>query len=222
MHIFVIEDEPIIRKELKILLENAMYNVTAPEDFTCIEKMVIKEKSDLVLLDVNLPGKSGFDVCTQIREHTDVPIIFLTSRTDSMDELTGILKGGDDYITKPYQAPILLARVAAVLKRTKGREMKEETLYTYNGVVLDISKCRLSCQGNDMDLTKNEMKILHLLFLNAGKFVARMDLIEYLWENRIFIDDNTLSVHITRIREKLKSIGVRDFIETKRGIGYRI
>ena len=222
MHIFVIEDEPIIRKELKILLENAMYKVTAPEDFECIEKRVIKEKPDLVLLDVNLPGKSGFDVCTQIREHTDVPIIFLTSRTDSMDELTGILKGGDDYITKPYQTPILLARVAAVLKRTKDREMKEETLFAYNGVELDISKCRLSYQGNDTDLTKNEMKILHLLFLHAGKFVARMDLIEYLWENRIFIDDNTLSVHITRIREKLKSIGVENFIETRRGIGYRI
>ena len=222
MHIFVIEDEPIIRKELKILLENAMYKVTAPEDFACLEKRVVKEKPDLVLLDVNLPEKSGFDVCTQIREHTDVPIIFLTSRTDSMDELTGILKGGDDYITKPYQAPILLARIAAVLKRTKGREMKEETLFIHNGVELDISKCCLSFQGNVADLTKNEMKILYLLFLHAGKFVARMDLIEYLWENRIFIDDNTLSVHITRIREKLKSIGVRDFIETKRGIGYRI
>lgn len=222
MHIFVVEDEPIIRKELKILLENAMYKVTAPEDLGRISESVIKERPDLVLLDVNLPGVSGFDVCTQIREKTDVPIIFLTSRTNSMDELTGILKGGDDYISKPYQAPILLARITAVLKRTKGTEIKEEILFIHNGVKLDISKCCLSCQGNSIDLTKNEMKILHLLFLHAGKFVPRMELIEYLWENRIFIDDNTLSVHITRIREKLKSIGVQDFIETKRGIGYRI
>ena len=222
MHIFVVEDEPIIRKELKILLENAMYKVTAPEDLEGIPENVIKERPDLVLLDVNLPGASGFDVCIRIREKTDVPIIFLTSRTNSMDELTGILKGGDDYITKPYQAPILLARIAAVLKRTKGAEIKEDVLFTHNDVELDISKCCLSCQRNSIDLTKNEMKILHLLFLHAGKFVARMDLIEYLWENRIFIDDNTLSVHITRIREKLKSIGVQDFIETKRGIGYRI
>lgn len=222
MHIFVVEDEPIIRKELKILLENVMYKVTAPEDIEGISESVIKERPDLVLLDVNLPGVSGFDVCTRIREKTDVPIIFLTSRTNSMDELTGILKGGDDYITKPYQAPILLARIAAVLKRTKGAEIKEEILFTHNGVELDISKCCLFCRGNSIDLTKNEMKILHFLFLHAGKFVARMDLIEYLWENRIFIDDNTLSVHITRIREKLKSIGVEDFIETKRGIGYRI
>lgn len=222
MHIFVVEDEPIIRKELKILLENAMYKVTAPEDIEGVSESVIKERPDLVLLDVNLPGVSGFDVCTQIREKTDVPIIFLTSRTHSMDELTGILKGGDDYISKPYQAPILLARIAAVLKRTKGVGIKEEVLFTHNGVELDISKCCLSCQEKSIDLTKNEMKILHLLFLHAEKFVARMDLIEYLWENRIFIDDNTLSVHITRIREKLKSIGVQDFIETKRGIGYRI
>ena len=222
MHIFVVEDEPIIRKELKILLENAMYKVTAPEDLRGISENVIKERPNLVLLDVNLPDESGFDICTQIREKTDVPIIFLTSRTNSMDELTGILKGGDDYITKPYQEPILLARIAAVLKRTKGEEIKEEAIFIHNGVELDISKCCLFCQENSIDLTKNEMKILHLLFLHAGKFVARMDLIEYLWENRIFIDDNTLSVHITRIREKLKSIGVQDFIETKRGIGYRI
>lgn len=222
MHIFVVEDEPIIRKELKILLENAMYKVTAPEDIEGIPESVIKERPDLVLLDVNLPDISGFDICTQIREKTDVPIIFLTSRTNSMDELTGILKGGDDYITKPYQAPILLARIAAVLKRTKGVEIKEEALFAHNGVELDISKCCLSCQGNSIDVTKNEMKILYLLFLHAGKFVARMDMIEYLWENRIFIDDNTLSVHITRIREKLKSIWVQDFIETRRGIGYRI
>lgn len=222
MHIYVVEDEPIIRKELKILLENAMYKVTAPEDFRDIPESMIKERPDLVLLDVNLPDVSGFDLCTQIREKTDVPVIFLTSRTNSMDELTGILKGGDDYITKPYQAPILLARIAAVLKRTRGAEIKEEALFIHNGVKLDISKCCLSCQGNSIDLTKNEMKILHLLFLHAGKFVARMDLIEYLWENRIFIDDNTLSVHITRIREKLRSMGVQDFIQTKRGIGYRI
>lgn len=222
MHIFVVEDEPIVRRELKILLENAMYRVTAPEDFQSVAELVIKEKPDLVLLDINLPDAFGFDICTQIREKTDIPVIFLTSRTDSMDELTGILKGGDDYIRKPYEAPILLARIAAVLKRTKGIEMKETALFTHKGVQMDISRCCLSYQENGVELTKSEMKILHLLFKNAGKFVARMDLVEYLWENRIFIDDNTLSVHITRIREKMKTIGIENFIETKRGIGYRI
>ena len=151
-----------------------------------------------------------------------MPVIFLTSRTDSMDELNGILKGGDDYITKPYQAPILLARISAVLKRTNRALAKETTRFTVQGVQLDISRCTLTHQGHTADLTKNEMKILSRLYTCPGEYVARMDLIEYLWENQIFIDDNTLSVHITRIREKLRLIGAADFIETKRGIGYRI
>ena len=139
-----------------------------------------------------------------------------------MDELTGILKGGDDYITKPYQVPVLLARIAAVLKRSSGMQGKERTKFMQRGVELDISRCCISLGDRQAELTKNEMRILHLLFLHPGEFVERMDLIEYLWENQIFIDDNTLSVNITRIREKLKRIGVFHFIETKRGIGYRI
>lgn len=222
MHIFVVEDEPIIRRELKILLENAMYQVTAPEAFDSVSLQIQEVRPDLVLLDVNLPGISGFDVCTQLRMQMDVPVIFLTSRTDAMDELTGILKGGDDYITKPYQAPLLLARIGAVLKRTAGAKDKEAVRLAHKGAVLDISGCSLSFQGQNIELTKNEMKLLHLLFLRAGEFVARMDLIEYLWENQIFIDDNTLSVHVARIREKMKYIGIQDFIETKRGMGYRV
>ena len=225
MHIFVIEDEQLIRQELKILLENALYQVTAPDTFESVPQIteqVLKTNPDLVLLDVNLPDISGFDVCTQIRQHMELPIIFLTSRTNPMDELNGLLKGGDDYITKPYQAPVLLARIAAVLKRTRGMESKETSLFSRDGVSLDIAKCCLSCKGQSVDLTKNEMKILHLLFRHPGTFVPRMDLIEYLWENHIFIDDNTLSVHIAKLREKLKSIGVQDFIETRRGMGYRI
>lgn len=222
MHIFIAEDELIIRRELKILLENSMYQVTAAEDFENLPELIKKANPDLILLDVNLPGISGFEVCTQIRAVSEIPVIFLTSRTDSMDELTGILKGGDDYITKPYQAPILLARIAAVLKRTKGAALRENTVYTHKGGQLDLSRCCLTFGEKQIELTKNELKILHLLFLHAGEFVARMDLVEYLWENQIFIDDNTLSVHIARIREKLKEIGIEDFIETKRGIGYRI
>lgn len=222
MHIFVVEDEPVIRRELKILLENALYQVTAPENFDEIPIQVQQARPDLVLLDVNLPGVSGFDICTGIRAQMEVPVIFLTSRTDAMDELTGILKGGDDYITKPYQAPLLLARIGAVLKRTAGIKEKEAFRLSHKGAVLDISCCSLFFQGQNIELTKNEMKLLHLLFLRAGEFVARMDLIEYLWENQIFIDDNTLSVHVARIREKMRAIGIRDFIETKRGMGYRV
>ena len=235
--IVIIEDEEIIRRELKILLENALYEVSAfsefdnevaaPEDFQDVAGEILRLAPDLVLLDVNLPGGSGFDVCTQLREQSQVPVIFLTSRTDSMDELTGMLKGGDDYIMKPYQPPILLARIAAVLKRTKGAFPKgnffgETLLYSHKGVELDLSRCSLRVGKERAELTKNEMKILHRLFLQPGQYVSRMDLIEYLWENQIFIDDNTLSVHMTRIREKLRALGVTDFVETKRGVGYRI
>lgn len=220
--ILVIEDEAVIRRELKILLENAMYDAAVLTDFHDIVPQIRRENADLILLDINLPGLSGFDVCTQIREEMEVPVIFLTSRTDSMDELNGILKGGDDYITKPYQAPVLLARIGAVLKRTKGSGYKEITQFVHNGVRLDIAGCLLSYEGEQMDLTKAEMKILYQLFKNPGEYISRMDLIEYLWENKIFIDDNTLSVHMTRIRDKLKALGVSGLISTKRGIGYRI
>lgn len=222
MHIVIVEDDPVIRKELKTLLENAMYQVTVLEEFDRVPEQVERCQPDLVLLDVTLPGTTGFDICMKIREKLSLPIIFLTSRMDAMDELTGIMKGGDDYIRKPYQTPILLARIGAVLKRYKGSTLQEVTRLEHKGVRLDISKCVLEYRGEELELTKNEMKILHNLFQNAGNFVSRMDLTEYLWESQIFIDDNTLSVYVTRIREKLRSIGIEDFIETKRGMGYRI
>ena len=220
--ILIIEDEAVIRRELKILLENAMYEVAVLTEFHHILPQIAEQSPDLILLDINLPGCSGFDLCTQIRGEMGVPVIFLTSRTDSMDELNGILKGGDDYITKPYQAPILLARIGAVLKRTMGGRLKEQTQFVHKDVRLDIAGCVLTCRDKQAELTKAEMKILYRLFRRPGEYVSRTDLIEYLWENKIFIDDNTLSVHMTRIREKLKAIGVHELIVTKRGLGYRI
>lgn len=220
--ILIIEDEAVIRRELKILLENAMYEVAVLTEFHHILPQIAEQSPDLILLDINLPGCSGFDLCTQIRGEMGVPVIFLTSRTDSMDELNGILKGGDDYITKPYQAPILLARIGAVLKRTMGGRLKEQTQFVHKDVRLDIAGCVLTCRNKQTELTKAEMKILYRLFRQPGEYVSRTNLIEYLWENKIFIDDNTLSVHMTRIREKLKAIGVHELIVTKRGLGYRI
>lgn len=222
MHIVIIEDEPVIRQELKQLLENALYQVTAPEEFEDVAFFVLEKDPDLVLLDVNLPGESGYDICSRIRAKSEVPIIFVTSRTDSMDELMGMLKGGDDYITKPFQLPILLARIAAVLKRAK-RSVKEESIkLQHKGVELDVARGRLGYEGCWIDLSKNEIKILHLLFLKKGEIVSRADMVEYLWDQQVFIDDNALSVNMTRIRGKLEEIGVHGLIETKRGMGYRI
>lgn len=221
MHILIVEDESAIRQELRHLLENALYRVTALDDFTDVPEQVLSCGPDLVLLDLNLPGESGFDICTRIRASSEVPIIFVTSRTDSMDELTGLMKGGDDYITKPFQAPILLAHIAAVLKRA-AREGTEVTKLTHKGAELDIARGSLSFCGQVVELTKNELKIMHYLFLNKEKIVSRANLIEYLWDNQVFIDDNTLSVNMTRIRAKLEQAGMHDFIRTKRGMGYSI
>lgn len=221
MHILIVEDESAIRQELRLLLENALYRVTALDDFTDVPEQVLSCGPDLVLLDLNLPGESGFDICIRIRASSEVPIIFVTSRTDSMDELTGLMKGGDDYITKPFQAPILLAHIAAVLKRA-AREGTEVTKLTHKGAELDIARGSLSFCGQVVELTKNELKIMHYLFLNKEKIVSRANLIEYLWDNQVFIDDNTLSVNMTRIRAKLEQAGMHDFIRTKRGMGYSI
>lgn len=228
MQIVIVEDDEGIRKELKRLLENAFYQVTVIESFTDVagQIRVLCPAADLVLLDLNLPGESGFDVCRKLREYSDIPIIFLTSRTDSMDELTGILNGADDYITKPFNPPILLARIGMVLKRTTNKNTVKSTNDTihleYKGVLLNLAGAYVEHAGKKADLTKNELKILHLLYQKKGEIVPRMDMIEYLWDNEVFIDDNTLSVNVTRLRNKLSEIGVKDFIETKRGMGYRI
>ncbi len=224
MHIVIIEDEPAIRQELKLLLENVLYQVTAPSEFHDTASIALAAEPDLILLDIRLPEESGFDVCTKIRAASEVPVIFLTSQTDAADELNGMLKGGDDYITKPFYPPLLLARIAAVLKRTKksAGNGKELDKLEYKGVALDIARGSIHCQGGQADLTKNEFKILYYLFQNTGRIVPRMELVEYLWDNQVFIDDNTLSVNMTRIRAKLEQLGVHGFVETKRGMGYRL
>ncbi|MDD3251812.1 MAG: response regulator transcription factor [Lachnospiraceae bacterium] len=221
-HISIAEDDLSTRNELKLLLENSLYQVTAIEEYKNVADQVLSLKPDLLLLDINLPDKSGFFICEELRRSSEIPIIFLTAQSEPMDELNGILKGGDDYITKPYIAPILLARIAAVLKRTRGQLGQDERLITYHEVVLDLASGQLSFHGKSEDLTKNELKILYCLLSQPGIIISRADLIEYLWDNQVFIDDNALSVNMTRIRNKLEQMGLYDFIETKRGMGYKI
>lgn len=215
MNILIIEDDAAIRQELKLLLENALYQVTVLTEFHHVVEDILQIEPDLLLLDVNLPQQSGFEICKSIRKTSDVPIIFLTSRTDSMDELSGMLQGGDAYITKPFQPPLLLAHIAAVLKRAKKADIPEKM--TCKGVELDVVRGCVKYQGQQVDLSKNELKILHYLFLHQGEIVPRIELVEYLWDQQVFIDDNALSVNITRLRAKLAEIGVCDFIETKEG-----
>ena len=221
MKIFIVEDEPEIRLELKALLENALYQTQTTESFESLADQILEAEPDLVLLDWNLPGENGDWVLSKVRARSSVPVIFLTSRTDAMDELSGMLKGADDYITKPFQPPILLARIAAVLKRSR-KDTEDQLRMTYKGVTLDLSRGTVCFQEKETELSRNELKILYCLFVKKGEIVARPDLIEELWDQQVFIDDNTLSVNITRIRGKLNEIGVENFIETRRGMGYKI
>lgn len=217
----IVEDEKTIRDELDQYLSDYGYQVAAMQNVSDAAADILSENPDLVLLDVNLPGVNGLTVCEQIRKTSQVPIIFVTANNTSMDELNCILRGGDDYVSKPYQLPVLMARIAAVLKRTTrqtGAELKTE----YKGVVLDVAAAQISRGEQKRELTRNELRILYCLYQHQGEIVSREDIIDYLWDHEVFIDDNTLSVNVTRIRNKLKGIGAEDFIETKRGLGYRI
>ena len=219
--IIIVEDDKEIREELKILLENSGHKVKLIEDFDNVADKIIQENPHLVLLDINLPNKSGYEICSKVRAVSKIPIIFVTSRNNSMDELKGIMLGGDDYIEKPYNVPILLARIQNILNRTYQNEQKESKI-EYKGVILDILKSTIKYQDKEIELTKTEVKTLYYLLKNKDIIVPRADIINYLWDNEVYADDNSLSVIITRIREKLTELGIENFIETKRGQGYKL
>lgn len=219
--IIIVEDDKEIREELKILLENSGHQVKLVTEFENVAQKIIDEQAHLVLLDINLPNKSGYEICSKIRTKSNIPIIFVTSRNNSMDELKGIMLGGDDYIEKPYNVPILLARIQNLLNRTYQKENKESKI-EYKGVVLDILKSTIKYQEKEIELTKTEIKTLYYLLQHKDIIVPRADIINYLWDNEVYADDNSLSVIITRIREKIKELGIDNFIETKRGQGYKL
>lgn len=221
--VMVVEDEKLLRDEICVLLTQNGYRVTAPEEFSDILKRVEQERPDLILLDIGLEHRNGKVLCTKIREKLSTPIIFVTGQTSPMDELECLTRGGDDFIEKPYQAPLLLAHIQAVLRRYHpGGEEKSPEHIRCKGLSLLIPEGQMEYEGKRAELTKNEMKILYCLFTHENRFVPRADLIEYLWDNEVFIDDNTLSVNMTRIRGKMKEIGAGAMIQTKRGMGYRI
>lgn len=219
--IIIVEDDKEIREELKILLENSGHQVKLVTDFENVPQKIIDEQAHLVLLDINLPNKSGYEICSKIRTKSNIPIIFVTSRNNSMDELKGIMLGGDDYIEKPYNVPILLARIQNLLNRTYQKENKE-SIIEYKGIVLDILKSTIKYQEKEIELTKTELKTLYFLLQHKDIIVPRADIINYLWDNEVYADDNSLSVIITRIREKIKELRIDNFIETKRGQGYKL
>ncbi len=218
--IMIIEDDPVIRDELALLLSNEGYQTVAVTEFTNVAMQISDCNPNLILLDLNLPERDGLSLCADIRKASPTPIIFVTSRDSAADELRALSLGGDDYITKPYNISVLLARIKAVLRRTGGTA--EPDTLAADGLTLHLTQGTISAGTKSVELTRNELKILSCLMSHAGEIVSRADLIEALWDSQIYIDDNTLSVNVTRLRSKLEGLGMADVIKTRRGMGYQL
>lgn len=220
MKIFIVEDEAAIRDELIQMLQKYGYECESSDDFQNIGEKALSSKADLILLDINLPYQDGFQVCRYIRQKSNVPIIILTSRNTDFDELMGLNIGADDFVSKPYNGQVLLARIQKILARTY--EVQSNTLLTHKGLTLNLLRATISHNGNEKELTKNELGILRLLMLNKGNIIPRDAIIDELWQSEEFIDENTLNVNVVRLRKKLAEIGLPDYLETKRGMGYSV
>lgn len=214
--IMIVEDDKVIRKELQELLNHANYNTIILEDFSNANKEIIKSNPDLLLLDINIPYINGELLLRELRKETNMPIIMVTSRESETDEVLSMSYGADDYITKPYNPNILLLRIQAVLKRT-GKEQDEKT---YKDLKIDLSRGTLNKNTKELQLTKNEMIIFQHLLNNKDKIVTRDELMTHLWNNDEYINDNALTVNISRLRRKLTSFGYPNAIETRKGQGY--
>lgn len=220
MKIFVVEDETEICKELSVLLQKYGYAYESSTDFAHITDHIMKAEADLVLLDINLPYQDGYTICREIRKQSDIPIIVLTSRNTDFDELMSLNIGADDFISKPYNAQVLIARIQKILKRTY--EAQVNSVLIHKGLTINLLKAAASYGDKEVELTKNELGILRLLVVNKGNVIPRDAIIDELWQSDEFIDENTLNVNIVRLRKKLSEIGAPDYLETKRGLGYKV
>ena len=220
MHkILLVEDDEVIRQQVKKMLEQWGYEVVLVEDFMEVLSIFVKVEPHLVLMDIGLPLFNGYHWCQEIRKVSKVPIMFLSSRDQAMDIVMAINMGGDDFVTKPFDQNVLLAKIQGLLRRSY-EFGKDQSLLEYMCVILNLKAMDLVYQGEVVSLTKNEFQILQVLFERSGNIVSREDLMKELWNSDFFIDDNTLSVNVARLRKKLEAVGLKDFIETKKGVGY--
>jgi len=222
MKILIVEDDDKIYELVKEKFEQWSFEVAGVEDFQKVMEVFIGESPELVILDVNLPVYDGFYWCQQIRTVSKTPIVFLSSREHPMDIVMAMNVGADDYIQKPFNLDVLVAKVQALLRRTYSYGDTISDVIEWNGAVLDLKKGSLHYNDREIHLTKNEFFILRLLLEERGKIVSREELMRRLWEDEKFVSDNTLSVNITRIRTKLEEIGLNDKIVTKKGQGYLV
>ena len=217
--ILIVEDDEKLQNELEIFLNHNGYEAESLKVFDDTIRDILDIAPDLVLLDINLPGADGEYVCKEIRKVSNVPIIIITSRDSEIDELISINYGADHYITKPFNIQILLAKISSVLRRNSSANDVKDKIDAKD-FVLNMQNSSIAKDDKVIELTKNEYKILKYLIQNRGRIVSRDDIMETLWETESFIDDNTLSVNITRLRAKLEELGLKELLETRRGQGY--
>lgn len=217
--ILIVEDDEKLRGELEIFLKNNGYQAESLKKFDDTINDILKINPDLVLLDISLPGADGEYVCKEIRKESNMPIIMVTSRDNEVDELISINNGADHYVTKPFNIHILLAKINSLLRRSNMLLENNEKIDAKD-FILNTSNSTMEKEGKIIELTKNEYKILKYLLQNRNKIVSREEIMECLWESESFIDDNTLTVNMTRLRNKLEELNLKELLETKRGQGY--
>ncbi|HHV72007.1 MAG TPA: response regulator transcription factor [Clostridia bacterium] len=220
--IFIVEDDKALCNNIKEGISKWGYEGIVVENFEDILQGVAKHNPHLVIMDINLPYFDGFYWCRKIRDISKVPIIFLSSRDSNMDIVMAVNMGGDDYVTKPFSMDILLAKVQALIRRTYSYGQANEQIIECEGAILNINDGTLTYKGENVELTKNEFKILQLLMRNKGKIVPRDKIMRVLWESEYFISENTLTVNVNRLRNKLENMGLKNFIVTKKSQGYMI
>lgn len=219
MHkILIVEDDKKLRNELEIFLNNNGYKAESLTKFDNTINDILSINPSIVLLDINLPNVDGEYICKEVRKQSDIGIIIVTSRDNELDELVSINYGADHYITKPFNIHILLAKINSLLRRTNSNIIKDKI--DAKDFVLNVANSTITKDSKTIELTKNEYRILKYLVQNRGKIISREEIMDCLWESESFIDDNTLSVNITRLRNKLEELGLKDIIETRRGQGY--
>lgn len=217
--ILLVEDDSTITAVLKRTLEKWGYEAEAVSDFGHVEEEFIRYSPDLVLLDISLPFFDGYYWCREFRKTSQVPIIFISSASDDMNLVMAVNMGADDFLSKPFKLEVVLAKIQAMLRRAYTFGTRKDVLRA-GDATLSLHDAVLDYRGRKLELTKNEFRILSLLMEKRGTVVSRDEMIRNLWENESFIDDNTLTVNVTRLRKKLEEIGLTDYIRTKKGLGY--
>lgn len=219
--LLLVEDDAVIARQVKEYLERWGYEVVCVEDFRNVMQDFSRVQPHLVLMDIGLPFYNGYHWCARIREVSSVPVIFVSSAGDNMNIIMAVNMGGDDFVTKPFEPEVLAAKVQAMLRRTYSLRGQTSVL-EYKGILFDMADASVLADGIRLELTKNECRILQLLMENPEQTVSREAIMKRLWDNDCFVDDNTLTVNMTRLRKKLESLGTGELIHTKKGLGYSL